>query len=138
MFIKINTADATPVYAQMMQQIKYTIASGTLKPGDRLPTVRELATQLTINPNTVLKVYGELEHEGIVTAHKGKGIFVAEGARVLNQQDREKLLTDRCRSLATECIHLGVSPSRAQELLEKEYHKLKDSSNSSKSDSNNL
>ena len=132
MFLKINPADATPVYAQMMQQIKYNIAAGTLKPGDRLPTVRELAAQLTVNPNTVLKVYSELEHEGIVFSQKGRGIFVAEAARTLSEKDRAALLSERSRALAAEAIHLGLPLSRVQEILEEEYHKLNGQNKKSK------
>ena len=126
MFLKIHPGDATPVYAQVMQQMKYAIAAGAFKPGDRLPTVRELAAQLLINPNTVLKVYGELEHEGVVVSQKGRGIFVANHAQGRSVKDREKMLLERCRALVADGIYLDLALPRIQKMIEEEYRKLKE------------
>ena len=76
--LQIDAHSGLPVYRQMVDQIKYYVASGTLKPGNQLPSVRELAQQLSINPTTVVKAYNELEHEQVIDLRHGKGAFVAE------------------------------------------------------------
>ncbi len=76
MLIKTNPSAGTPIYIQLMQQIKHAIESGTLNPGDQLPSIRNVAKDLFVNPNTVVKVYKELEHEGIIELRQGKGAFV--------------------------------------------------------------
>src|SRR5262245_25977769 len=75
------------MYTQLVQQVKQAVRLGRLDPGDRLPAVREVAESLTINPNTVLKAYRELEHAGLVEARPGLGTFVrSSAARALNDQ----------------------------------------------------
>lgn len=68
-----------PTYLQLVQQVTHALRVGALRPGDRLPTVKEASVQLAINPNTVLKAYRELEHAGMVEAHPGRGTFVRAG-----------------------------------------------------------
>lgn len=98
---RIDAADPTPLYAQLERAIRASVATGQLRPGDRLPTVRQLAVQLRINANTVAKVYGELERAGVVATRRGVGTFVlpgrAEGPR-RSQREREqdlRAITDR-------------------------------------------
>lgn len=67
-----------PIYLQIVNQVKRAVASGVLVPGDRLPTVRQLAVDLTINPNTVAKAYQELEREGVISTVPGRGTFVGQ------------------------------------------------------------
>src|SRR5690554_2050775 len=74
----INPHSGTPVYRQLVDQLKRGVRGGILKPGEQLPTVRELALELTINPNTAARAYRELEAEGIITSIQGKGSFIAE------------------------------------------------------------
>jgi len=96
----IDTKHPTPLYHQLERSIKFAIATGKLRIGDQLPTVRQLAVDLKINANTVAKVYAELEREGVLETRRGVGTFVQERpAEVsLNRRDREKhlrTLTDR-------------------------------------------
>jgi GntR family transcriptional regulator len=74
----VDANDPTPLFAQLMRSIRAAIAAGKLRIGDRLPTVRQLALDLRINPNTVAKVYSELERAGVLTARRGLGTFVRE------------------------------------------------------------
>src|ERR1044071_6920151 len=74
----VNTRDATPLHAQLERGIRVAIASGRLKPGDQLPTVRQLAVELRVNANTVAKVYAHLERTGTLETRRGVGTFIAE------------------------------------------------------------
>jgi GntR family transcriptional regulator len=81
MLFRPNPSSGVPVYLQLMEQIKHAIEIGALRAGDQLPGIRPLAEQLVINPNTVAKVYRELEHEGVIELRHGAGAFVAPNAR---------------------------------------------------------
>ncbi|MEW5786053.1 MAG: GntR family transcriptional regulator, partial [Bacillota bacterium] len=72
----INTRSGVPIYVQLKEQIKTAVAGGILSAGDQLPSVRELAVALVINPNTVVRAYNELEHEGLLSIEQGRGTFV--------------------------------------------------------------
>ena len=117
MIIRISPSDETPVYAQIVQQVKFGIASGTLRSGEQLPSVRELATQLRINPNTVARAYRELEYERLVETQKGRGVFVATDAGRLPKAERLKLVTDKLDLLIHDAQRLGLSEEDLQELL---------------------
>jgi GntR family transcriptional regulator len=86
----INSADPTPLHAQLERSIRAAIASGRLKPGDQLPTVRQLAVDLRINANTVAKVYSQLERAGAVGTRRGVGTFIAD----VQQTDRNQTMRD--------------------------------------------
>lgn len=77
---RLDAQSGVPTYLQLVQQVKHAVRYGMLRPGDRIPTAREVVEQLAINPNTVLKAYRELEHEGFVTSRPGAGTFVAADA----------------------------------------------------------
>lgn len=79
MLVTLDPADATPIYAQVERALRAAIAAGRLKPGDQLPTVRELAVDLRVNANTVARVYSELERAGVFETRRGVGTFVRAG-----------------------------------------------------------
>ena len=74
---RLDTRSGVPTYLQLVQQVKQAVRLGVLRPGDQLPTVKEVVGTLAINPNTVLKAYRELDHEGLVEARRGQGTFVS-------------------------------------------------------------
>jgi DNA-binding transcriptional regulator YhcF (GntR family) len=74
---RLNAHSGVPTYLQLVQQVRQAVRLGLLQPGDQLPTVKEVVGALAINPNTVLKAYRELDHEGLVVARRGQGTFVA-------------------------------------------------------------
>jgi GntR family transcriptional regulator len=74
----LDQANGTPVYRQIIRQIEHGVLSGRLKPGDKLPTIRSLAVNLRINPNTIAKAYGELEIQGILTTRVGSGTYISD------------------------------------------------------------
>ena len=87
MLVNLDPRDARPLYLQIMDEVRRALVVGTLRPEDPLPSVRELAADLAINPRTVSQAYGELERDGVVYVRRGQGTFVAPGAR----PDREAL-----------------------------------------------
>lgn len=89
----LSDRSGVPIYRQIQDQIRFGIASGLLRAGEQLPTVRALAVELSVNPNTVIKAYNELEHEGVLTTEQGTGTFVAtpSPARMPEAQRKEKL-----------------------------------------------
>ena len=88
--IHLDYRDVRPIYAQIMDAVKEKIASGILQPGDRLPSVRELAAELAINPNTIQRSYRQLEAEGWIVTVPGKGCFVCKADH--STEERERLL----------------------------------------------
>src|SRR5438105_10927659 len=74
---RLDTRSGVPTYLQLVQQVRQAVRLGVLQPGDQLPTVKEVVGKLAINPNTVLKAYRELDHEGLVEARRGQGTFVS-------------------------------------------------------------
>lgn len=78
MLLKPNPSSGVPIYLQLMEQIKHAVETGALRLGEQLPGIRRLAEDLLINPNTIAKVYRELEHEGVIELRQGAGAFVCE------------------------------------------------------------
>ena len=114
----IDGNDPTPLYAQLERAIRVAIATGRLKLGDKLPTVRQLAVDLKINANTVAKVYGELERSGVLETRRGVGTFIRqEGERVFSQSEREQLLAELSDRFLAGASTLGFSADEAINFL---------------------
>ena len=124
MFIEINPSAGLPIYLQIMNQMKYAIAAGALRPGDQLPPVRELAAQLRINPNTVAKAYRELQHEKIVTAKWGGGCFVTDEGRDISKKEKLRIVADLLDNALVQAFHLNLSPGELRKLLDTRLQKL--------------
>jgi GntR family transcriptional regulator len=108
---QIDTAGREPIYRQLATQIREAVARGRLKPGARLPSVRELSRTLVVNPNTIARAYTELERDGVLHTRQGLGVFVAEPSNDLTRTARRKKLADRIDALLTEAVYLGFSSS---------------------------
>lgn len=107
---KLNPKSGVPVYRQIQDQIRYGIASGFLNPGEQLPTVRALAVELSVNPNTVIKAYSELEREGVLTTEQGSGTFVApEPPVILSEESRQAKLETLCLEFLGQAARYGFS-----------------------------
>jgi GntR family transcriptional regulator len=113
----INPSSAEPVYEQIIRQVRQAMARGEVQPGDRLPTVRDLAMQLVINPNTIAAAYREMERAGLVHTQRRRGTFVAEINSSLTTAERRRLLQKKVDSLLTESAHLGFSEEECTEML---------------------
>ena len=105
----IESASRVPIYRQLVGQIREAIARGRMKADERLPSVRELSRELVINPNTVARVYTELEREGILNTRPGLGVFVAQPRNELTKKVRKERLTCLVDGLLTEAVHLGFT-----------------------------
>mgnify|MGYP005857890159 CR=1 FL=1 len=92
----LNPHSGVPIYRQIQDQIRYAIAAGRLNPGEQLPTVRALAVDLSVNPNTVIRAYTELEREGVVTTEQGTGTFVAPQKTSIPESQRKAKLEALC------------------------------------------
>jgi GntR family transcriptional regulator len=122
---QINPHSGVPVYRQMVDQVKYYIASETLKPGDQLPSIRELAQKLAVNPTTVVRVYSDLEHEGIIERRHGKGAFVASSGPRLGASERERAVRALARHLAVEAVQMGAPAAQVVRLVREELAELR-------------
>jgi GntR family transcriptional regulator len=125
--LHIDPQSGLPVYRQMIDQIKYYVASGTLKPGQQLPSVRELAQRLSVNPTTVVKAYTELQHEEVIDLRHGKGAFVAErapGSSAVSAFEKDKVVRRLARQLAVESQQIGATYDFVQEVLQDEWEQL--------------
>ena len=111
MQFQIDTAGREPIYRQLATQIREGVARGRLKPGARLPSVRELSRTLVVNPNTIARTYTELEREGVLHTRQGLGVFVAEPSNDLTKAARRKKLVDLIDALLTEAVYLGFTSS---------------------------
>ncbi|HET7275127.1 MAG TPA: GntR family transcriptional regulator [Longimicrobiaceae bacterium] len=104
MLISISASDARPIYVQIMDEVRRARVLGTIEPDDPLPSVRQLATELRVNPNTVQQAYRELEREGIVFVRRGQGTFIADSSvngaqrRLLARGVAERALVDAHRN----------------------------------------
>ena len=108
MQLHVSLNDGVPIYQQVVNQIKYLVAAGRLNEGDQLLSVRKLAEQLIVNPNTVARAYRELESEGIVESRRGSGVFVTAGVSPLAKREQNKILHERIDTLLAEAAHLKV------------------------------
>jgi GntR family transcriptional regulator len=124
LLLHIDPHSGLPVYRQMIEQIKYYIASGTLKAGDQLPSVRELAQRLTINPTTVVKAYSELEHEQVIEIRHGKGAFVAQPNTMASEFQKDKVVRRLARQLAVESQQIGADHEFVTRVLKEEWDQL--------------
>jgi GntR family transcriptional regulator len=110
MFDQIDSRSATPLYAQIAGRLKVAIAAGELRAGTGLPSVRQLAGQLRINPATVVQAYRELESEGFVEMRQGAGTFVREVEQGRRGQERAAEARRLVRTLLAEAGRLGITP----------------------------
>jgi GntR family transcriptional regulator len=108
MQLHVSPSDGVPIYQQVVNQIKYLVASGRLQQGEQLLPVRKLAEQLIVNPNTVARAYRELETAGVVESRRGSGVFVSEGVSPLAKREQNKILNERIDLLLAEAAHLNV------------------------------
>jgi GntR family transcriptional regulator len=107
---KLDPKSGVPVYRQIQDLIRYGIASGLLCSGEQLPTVRALAVELSVNPNTVIKAYSELEREGILTTEQGSGTFVAaQPPTLLSEENRQAKLESLCLEFLGQVARYGFS-----------------------------
>jgi GntR family transcriptional regulator len=124
MQIYIDYSGHTPICQQAVDQIKLLCVSGRLRPGQKLPSVRQLATDLHINPTTVTRIYDQLAHEGVITLRQGQGTFVADGPPPLASQEVQRIVGARARALLVEGLRHGLSFKQIRAALEREHQQM--------------
>lgn len=122
--LNIDPRSSKPIYEQIIEQVKENIMKGILQPGDRLPSVREMSTLLTVNPNTVAKAYQELEREKAIETIRGKGTFIAQNYQP--QRDEEKLqeVRDLLKKAVIESHYMGLGQEEIIAMLADIYQEL--------------
>jgi GntR family transcriptional regulator len=124
LMIQVVTGDPRPISRQIVDAVRMKIATGELAAGAQLPSVRGLAQQLTINPNTVAKAYAELTAEGWLEARQGRGLYVAPARQRLSAAERGRRLDDAAQRFVHEVAAIGVSPEQALARVEDELRVL--------------
>jgi GntR family transcriptional regulator len=114
----LDMATGVPVYRQIIDQVMGSIASGALKPGDQLPTVRQMAVDLAVNPNTVVRAYRELELRGVLDTQHGTGTFITQRKMKRNDAERQRQLTQLVRDFVARAGTAGFTLVEVDEALE--------------------
>ncbi len=109
MQIHISTSDGVPIYLQIVNQVKYLVASGRLTPGEELPPIRVLAERLMVNPNTVARAYRELETAGLVEKRRTAGTYVSDQGSPLARRERVRILSERIDAMLAEARQMDVA-----------------------------
>jgi GntR family transcriptional regulator len=120
MFFHIDQNNGLPIYDQIARQIKFAVAGGVLKTGELIPSVRELARELTINPNTIARAYRQLQEDRVLELVRGSGLEVAPGAAERCRGERVKLIRARLRQVLVEAKQSRLELRELRELVEKE------------------
>jgi GntR family transcriptional regulator len=124
MHFQINFKSGKPVYLQLVDQVKTAIASGAIKSGDALPSIRPLAEDLRVNRNTVAKTYTELESQGVIETLAGKGCFVRAGSSPFRKEVRRTLLARALDEAVVQAHHLQVDRADFMDLAEERFDAL--------------
>ena len=136
MILQVDFQAGKPVYLQLADQIRYAAASGRLRPGEPLPSLRPLAEELRINRNTIAKAYAELEGQGIIETIPGKGYFLKRNNSPFNEQVRHKLLLTEIDEAVVTAHHLQVGREKFLGLVNErlDYFERKSGPNSKEGD----
>ena len=124
MFFQIDPSNGLAIYEQVARQITFAVAGQLLRPGDLIPSVRELSRQLTVNPNTVARAYRQLQDQGILESVRGTGLAVAAGAIERCRDQRVRLLRDRVRQVLVEARQSRLDRGEVRALVEGELASL--------------
>ncbi|MEX2172570.1 MAG: GntR family transcriptional regulator [Pirellulales bacterium] len=124
MFFQIEPHNGLAVYDQIVRQLKFAVAEGALEPGELAPSVRELAKELAINPNTVARAYRQLQDDGVLETVRGTGLAVTKTAKKLCRDARRELVAARVGQVVAEAIHSGLDAGEVEKLFRAELKKF--------------
>ncbi|HLX60397.1 MAG TPA: GntR family transcriptional regulator [Planctomycetota bacterium] len=125
---RIVPGSVTPIYKQLVDQVRWAVFSGAHQPGTPLPSVRAVAEQLVINPNTVAKAYTELSRDGVIESRAGKGCFVAARRQIFSNAERSRRIQDAAATFVNEAACLGFSPDEIRAALERRLRQFSEES----------
>jgi GntR family transcriptional regulator len=120
MILHIQPDGPVPIYEQIVTQVTFAIATGTLRPGEAIPSVRDLGHELVVNPNTVMRAYQKLESDGIVVARRGRPMEVTAQAPALCEQQRLRIVRERIRAALREAVNSGLKSVEIKQVVEEE------------------
>ena len=120
MFIHVDPASELAIYDQIVRQVKFAVADEAVQSGELVPSVRELARELTVNPNTVARAYRQLQADGVLESVRGTGLSVAQGAPPQCRAERMTLIRGRLRQVLLEAKHSRLNGESLRELIEQE------------------
>jgi GntR family transcriptional regulator len=120
MFIQVDAHNGLAVYDQIVRQVKFAVADGAVRAGELVPSVRELARELAINPNTVARAYRQLQDDAVLETVRGTGLAVSSTARRRCQAERTKLLSTRLRQTLAEAVQSGLDAKAINDLVRAE------------------
>ena len=129
MLLHVNPSSGVPIYLQIEMQVKNAVAAGALKQGDTLPSVRKLAAQMRINPNTVARSYQNLERDGVIRTVAGGGTYVADGVPGLLKSEKVRRLRPQARQIAVEGAQLRLTHEEILKIVQEELESLGEKSN---------
>ena len=115
--LTITTGSGTPIYRQIIEQVRLGVATGVLAPGDAMPSVRSAAERSLVNANTVVKAYAELVRDGVLESHHGKGFFVAEKRQVYSRAERTRRLRQAVDAFVHEVVFLDFSADEIRQAV---------------------
>ncbi|MCA9132194.1 MAG: GntR family transcriptional regulator [Planctomycetales bacterium] len=118
MQFSIEPDSGVAIYEQLVRQVKFAVADGLLLPGEVIPSVRDMARRLAINPNTVQRAYVQLQHAGVVRALRGRGMAVCADAQEQCIADRQRILGERLSQVIAEMLSSGLPPQQLREMFE--------------------
>lgn len=118
MLANIDIHSSVAVYVQIENQVQFAISAGALKPGDQLPSVRELSERLEVNPNTVAKAYRDLEVMGLLYTRRGMGVFINKGIEAKCREDVRRRIVGRLHEVAAESKAAGLTSSEIKDIIE--------------------
>ena len=124
MFVNIDLSNGLPIYMQIVQQIKRGVAVGRLQPEDPLPSVRQLATELRVNPNTVARAYLDLEIEGVIYKRQGHGTFVSGQGVEMSKRERRRAVGRHLEKAVVEGVQLGLDEDEMREAFDAALEKI--------------
>jgi GntR family transcriptional regulator len=119
-FFEINASSGLPVYEQVARQITFAVAAGSLQPGEMIPSVREMARELAINPNTVARAYRQLQDAGVLESIRGSGLTIQTGATSKCKSMRSRLIRERISNVLTEARQSQLTDDEIMEFVQVE------------------
>ena len=123
--IKIDSRNSRPIYEQIIDAIKENILKGILRPGDKLPSVREMSSMITANPNTVSRAYMELERQGVTETLRGKGTFVSSNYKPKVEEESMEKLKDDIKKIIVEAYYMGIEKEDMIQIIDDLYKEVK-------------
>ena len=123
--VVISTGSTTPIYKQIADQVKLAVATGRLAVGDQLPSVRALAEDLVLNPNTVARAYADLAREGVLESRPGRGVFIIQKRRVFAREEGRRRLEPLLDALIGEAMAMDFTPEELKAAVDKKISQWK-------------